>query len=103
MRTRCLVAVMLLGALGAWGQTAEPDASVPDASAGQGGVDQTSEENDPNTQPCLASSECEHGFTCSAGRCVPSPVKNASCGGAPLGMVMLAVGLAGAQGLRRRR
>ena len=94
---------MLWWAFPAWGQTQEPDASVPDASVGQGGVDQTSEENDPNTLPCLSSADCEHGFTCRGRRCVPTPVKNASCGGAPLAAVMLAGGVVLVGGLRRRR
>lgn len=74
------------------------DASLPDASAGMGGPDMTSEENDMR-DPCLSARDCDRGFSCTNGRCVPAPVKNAAgCGGGlavsllPLaaGMVLLA-------------
>lgn len=58
-----------------------PDASMPDASVGEGGVDQTSEENDADT-PCLDARDCPGRFICDAGRCVPGPVTRAGCGGA---------------------
>lgn len=77
------------------------DASIPDASAGMGGADMTSEENEMR-DPCLSSRECERGFTCTAGRCVPAPVKNASgCGGGLALMLPLSVGLL--LGAHRRR
>jgi hypothetical protein len=70
------------------------DASIPDASAGMGGADMTSEENEMR-DPCLSSRECERGFTCTNGRCTPAPIRNASgCGGTmALGTVPLAFGL----------
>ncbi len=55
------------------------DASIPDASVGQGGADQSSEENDPNAYPCLDSTVCEKGYVCRSGTCVP-PVKSGSSG-----------------------
>lgn len=57
------------------------DASLPDASAGMGGPDMNSEENEMR-DPCLSARDCDRGFSCTNGRCVPAPVKNASgCGG----------------------
>lgn len=63
-----------------FGQGITPDASLPDASVGQGGADQTSEEADQNDLPCLTSSDCDGPFTCTDGRCVPAPIRHASCG-----------------------
>ncbi|MCU0701941.1 MAG: hypothetical protein MUC96_36025 [Myxococcaceae bacterium] len=70
------------------------DASIPDASAGMGGADMTSEENEMR-DPCLSSRECERGFVCTDGRCTPAPIRNASgCGGGmALATLPLALGL----------
>lgn len=76
-----------------------PDASLPDASVGMGGAEQGSEENDPGA-PCLSDRECDRGFTCRTGRCSPSPIKEAKCGGLEASGAMAAVGLVLA---RRRR
>ncbi len=82
-------------------QVPEPDASLPDASVGQGGADRGSEENDPNDRPCLTARDCEDRFTCRNGRCVPTTIRNASCGGtAALLVPVLGVGLLA---LARRR
>ncbi|MEW5743198.1 MAG: hypothetical protein AB1938_30060 [Myxococcota bacterium] len=70
-----------------------PDASLPDASVGQGGAEHGSEENDPGG-PCLDSRDCEGGFTCANGRCVPGGVRKTGCGGtAALATVLVAAGL----------
>jgi len=76
-----------------------PDASLPDASVGQGGADQSSEENDVGG-PCLSTADCEGRFVCQGGRCVPSDVKKAGCGSTAVTATLLAgVGLL----LSRRR
>ncbi|MDX2014354.1 MAG: hypothetical protein SFW67_29415 [Myxococcaceae bacterium] len=65
------------------------DASIPDASAGMGGADMTSEENEMR-DPCLSSRECERGFVCTDGRCTPAPIRNASgCGGGGMALATL--------------
>jgi hypothetical protein len=68
----------------AWAATAfaqiTPDAGLPDGSVGQGGADQNSEEADQNDLPCLTSQDCDGPFTCDNGRCVPAPIRHASCG-----------------------
>lgn len=93
------VAALLLAAPTAFAQDL-PDASLPDASVGQGGADRGSEENETGG-PCLDSRDCEGGFTCQAGRCVPGAVKTAGCGGtAALGVLATGVGLTL---VRRRR
>jgi hypothetical protein len=66
------------------------DASIPDASVGQGGPGQTSEENDPNAYPCLDSSLCEKGYVCRSGRCVP-PLKSGSSSGCSTAVVPLSL------------
>ena len=72
---------------------AQQDASIPDASVGMGGADQTSEENDQGG-PCLSTRDCDRTFTCSAGRCVPSPVRSASgCGGGALAVLPMSLGV----------
>lgn len=77
-----------------------PDASLPDASVGQGGADRDTEENEMGG-PCLDSRDCEGGFTCQDGRCVPGGVKKVGCGGAAaLGVLTAGVGLTL---VRRRR
>jgi hypothetical protein len=72
------------------------DASIPDASAGMGGADMTSEENQMS-DPCLSARDCERGFACTNGRCVPGTVKMATtsgCGGSLAVMMLpLAAGL----------
>jgi hypothetical protein len=87
-----VLAVALCAAPPAWAQAL--DASVPDASVGQSGAEQTSEENDPNASPCLSSNACTGNFTCSGGRCVPRPFREATtgCQVAPAG-ALVALGL----------
>jgi hypothetical protein len=75
------------------------DASIPDAAVGQGGPDQTSEENDPNAYPCLDSSLCEKGYVCRNGSCVP-PVSTKSSSGCSTAVVP--VSLLGVLALVRR-
>lgn len=82
-------------------QLPEPDASLPDASVGQGGADRGSEENDPNDRPCLNARDCDDRFTCRNGRCVPTAIRNASCGGMAA-LVLPALGM-GLLALTRRR
>ncbi len=85
---RWLMAVVLVS-----GAALAQDASIPDASVGMGGADQTSEENDEGG-PCLSASNCERSFTCSAGRCVPAPVKTASgCGGGAFAVLPMSLGV----------
>ncbi|GMU61837.1 MAG: hypothetical protein AMXMBFR34_36000 [Myxococcaceae bacterium] len=101
VRMRSALALALLFALtpaASLGQDL-PDASLPDASVGQGGAERGSEENDPGG-PCLDSRDCEGGFTCQNGRCVPGGIKRTGCGGtAALATVLVGVGLV----LSRRR
>lgn len=79
MRTSwLLIAVSLLVGAPALAQV-DFDGSLPDASSGAGGPERTSEENDPSA-PCLLDSDCTSG-TCQGGKCVPSRVRDASCGG----------------------
>jgi hypothetical protein len=59
------------------------DASVPDASVGEGGADRGSEENDPNGSPCADSRSCDTGFACQQGRCVPLPRNRGGCHSTP--------------------
>jgi len=101
MRFAAVVAVLLwAGVAFAQGQT--PDASLPDASVGQSGADQNSEEADTNSTPCLSSNDCDGAFTCSNGRCVPAPVRKATgCGGGAAGLLGM-VGVAALVRARRR-
>ena len=97
-----LLAGVLLAGPG-WAQDL-PDASLPDASVGEGGADHTSEENDPSG-PCLSSRDCDLGFLCQAGRCVPGTVRDAtfSCRALDPALAGLAAGLVLLTGRRRRR
>ncbi|MBE2253604.1 MAG: hypothetical protein IAE78_29010 [Myxococcus sp.] len=92
---------LLLGLVLSWGaQALALDASIPDASAGMGGADMTSEENEMR-DPCLSAKDCDRGFSCTNGRCVPTPVRNAAgCGG---GLAVSLVPLAGVVLLARRK
>jgi hypothetical protein len=93
---RALITFSLLLAPASWAL----DASIPDASAGMGGADMTSEENEMR-DPCLSSRECERGFVCTSGRCTPAPIRNASgCGG---GLAMATLPLAFGLLVRARR
>jgi len=87
---RTLVVLLFLTAAQAFAL----DASIPDASVGMGGPDMTSEENEMR-DPCLSSRDCDRGLSCSNGRCVPTPVRNASgCGGGlAVALLPLAAGL----------
>jgi hypothetical protein len=76
-----------------------PDASLPDASVGQGGANRDVEENDERGT-CVDSKDCERGFVCEKGWCVPGNIRKAGCGGTgALATALVAVGLV----LRRRR
>lgn len=97
LTVRVMLAAIVLSAPLAWAQEL-PDAALPDASVGMGGAEHGSEENDPNG-PCLDSRECERGFTCQSGRCTPTPIREAKCGGVAV-TSLLAVGVVLA---RRRR
>ncbi len=66
------------------------DASVPDASVGEGGPDRSSEENDPNGQPCLDSRSCDRGFACQNGRCLPQARSSSGCAQAPAAVLVVA-------------
>jgi len=95
-----LAAVLWAGVAIAQGQT--PDASLPDASVGQSGADQNTEEADTNSTPCLSSRDCDGPFACNNGRCVPTPVRRATgCGGGVAGVLGL-VGVAALVRARRR-
>lgn len=87
---RTLFGLVVLGALHAFAL----DASIPDASAGMGGPDMTSEENEMR-DPCLSSRDCDRGLACTNGRCVPTPIRNASgCGGGlAVALLPIAAGL----------
>ncbi len=76
-----------------------PDSGLPDASVGQGGAEQGSEENDPNAVPCLDSSTCGQGFQCVNTRCVPRPIIKVGCNAVP-GVLVLGALVAA---LRRKR
>ena len=95
---RCLVLAMALWGAAALGQDL-PDASLPDASVGEGGADHTSEENDPGGA-CLSAADCERGFTCRGGSCVPGGIRDATfgCGAAAgsglVGSLLVAAALA---------
>ena len=83
---RLLLALWLTLGPAAWPQDT-PDANdVPDASVGQGGAEQTSEENDLGP-PCLDSRACDLGMACVGGRCVPTKPRTIGCGALPLAAV----------------
>jgi len=73
------------------------DASVTDASVGEGGAD-TSQEKDDSvgrvTLVCHNSGDCNRGFACQAGRCTYIGYRRASNGGCILGVdaALFAVG-----------
>ncbi len=108
-RIGCIAAILCTA--GAWAQTEEPDASLPDASVGQGGAGQDTpdEETDVSGIFCRQSSDCPKGFACNItnGKCRWNGyTKAAGCGcglaeGAPLALAGLAT-MAG-RGRRRRR
>lgn len=90
---RRLLLVLVVVTAPAFAQTAF-DASIPDGSAGMGGADMTSEENDMR-DPCLSARDCDRGMSCTNGRCVPTPIRNAGgCGGGiAVSLLPLAAGL----------
>lgn len=67
-----------------------PDAGLPDASVGQGGADQGSEENDPNG-PCKTDRDCLGATACVNGSCKPTTVKDLGCSSAPVLLLLPAV------------
>jgi hypothetical protein len=75
------------------------DASVTDASVGEGGAD-TSQEKDDSvgrvTLVCKNSGDCNRGFACKAGRCTYIGYRRADNGGCILGIdaALFAVGFA---------
>lgn len=77
-----------------------PDAGLPDGGVEMGMAMGMTEENDPNTGPCLLPKDCGQGFSCVNNRCVPVKPKNVGCGAVP-GMALLAGAIVLA--LRRRR
>ncbi len=71
MLSRTLVIGLLFYGFGALAQIppSEFDASIPDASMGNGGAETSQEmEEHPNTV-CMQSHDCERGFACTNGRC----------------------------------
>ena len=95
---RLVLAVGLALCVAAWAQDTPDAAAVPDASAGQGGAEQTSEENDKGP-PCLDSRSCDNGTTCVGGRCVPTKPRSIGCAAAGAGPLLLG----GLFALARRR
>lgn len=64
----------------------DPDASLPDASVGQGGADQSGQEGDDSTgrvaTDCRSDLDCDKGFACQDSRCVYVGTRKAGgCGG----------------------
>ncbi len=93
------VAACALMSLNVW---ADPiDASVPDASVGQGSADMMGEENDTQGAPCLDSRSCDARTTCVNGRCVPTKPRDAS-GCSTTAMLMPAMSMALLAWRRRR-
>lgn len=84
------------------------DASLPDASAGEGGADRDNPEGEDavgrTPTVCRESPECERGFTCEAGRCVYVGFRRADRGGCALGApaAMLVAGALLARARARR-
>lgn len=93
---RILLLLVLTGASVSLAQDL-PDAGLPDASVGQGGADQGSEENDPNGA-CRSDRDCLGATECVSGSCKPAPVKEIGCSSAPVLWLLPAV-----VALRRRR
>lgn len=83
------------------------DASVPDASVGEGGADRDQQEAEDQTgrvpTVCRESDDCAAGFSCQGTRCVYTGVRRATGGGclgaAPAVIILFGAGLA----VRRRR
>jgi len=95
---RILLIVVLTGATISLAQDLPDDAGLPDASVGQGGADQGSEENDPNG-PCNSNRDCLGKTQCVDGSCRPTPVKDLGCNAAPSAVVLALTALS----LRRKR
>ena len=93
---RILLLLVLAGASVSLAQDL-PDAGLPDASVGQGGADQGSEENDPNGA-CRTDRDCLGATECVNGSCKPTPVKELGCSSAPVLLLLPAV-----VALRRRQ
>lgn len=92
-----LLALALTVGFAARAQADLPDASLPDASVGEGGPDRMSQEGDdtPANGPCLATKDCERGFTCVSSRCIYTGVRTArGCAGGT-GALLLSAGLLG--------
>ncbi|MBJ6763363.1 hypothetical protein JGU66_21570 [Myxococcaceae bacterium JPH2] len=85
-----------------------PDGGAPDASTGGPGKDDPGEEDDGtgrvNTK-CRSSSDCNMRFTCQAGTCKYTGVRQAETSGCLLGpeAALVLVGLAAVAVPRRRR
>lgn len=97
--SRILLFTLLTTATVSLAQDLPPDAGLPDASVGQGGADQGSEENDPNGA-CRSDRDCFGATGCVNGVCQPRPVTDLGCSSAPVvGLLPLLVTL----GRRRPR
>lgn len=105
-----LMALTLSASLG-WAQDAGdvvlPDASVPDASIGEGGADRDQQEAEDKTgrvpTSCRDNDDCAQGFSCSQTRCVYTGVRRATGGGCLGAAPALLLTVAIASIARRRR
>ena len=84
-----------------------PDASVPDASVGEGGADREQQEGEDSVgrvpTTCRDNDDCSQGFDCHETRCVYTGIRRAPTGGC-LGSspaLLLVLGLAAA--VKRRQ
>lgn len=80
-----------------------PDASLPDASVGHGGADQTSEETDTGASSCLSDRDCDQGLHCRNGVCVYQRWRDAEYRGCGATALWPAAGVMLAFAERRRR
>ncbi len=97
-----LLGSLLIGAASFADEVPDPN-MIPDASVGQGGAQQSTEEADSSTT-CFSDSDCDKGFTCEKAKCRWHQYRNATfvgCGGRALGL--LVVGAVVAFGRRRPR
>ncbi len=93
---RTLLTFALLAGGPALAQTDSPDASLPDASVGQGGADRDNPEGqdsaDRTQSSCRSNKDCERGFDCQGGRCTFIGYRKAAggCAAAPAPALLLA-------------
>lgn len=83
-----LLLLLALSPAAAWAQDAggfDFDASIPDASVGEGGADRDQQEAEDQTgrvpTVCQDSEDCASGFSCRDRRCVWTGVRRATGGG----------------------